>query len=139
MNLSMNRIWLLILILSLFACSKDHKAESILIAHNGEYWQYENKCGSHGINFQFNADGSYDKYNHYTDKGFVLFNNDGDLISGKRSWSIVKDSILVWDNLDYKIVSITEKKIILSYFYSKDKSCKVILIKVFDQKNSKRH
>ncbi|MEO8240630.1 MAG: hypothetical protein ABI576_21175 [Flavobacterium sp.] len=110
--------------------------ETILIAKEGEYWSYKNNCGSHGIEFHFNKDGSYDKYNNFIDRGFVLFNNDGDLISDpkERTWSIVNDSVLRWKTSDYKIVTFTDKKIVLSYIDEQNILCNVILTKVFDKR-----
>lgn len=137
MNLSMNKFCMIFLFFILLSCNKKNKSETILIATKGKYWQYQNSCGSHGVNFHFNEDGTYDKYNRFIDKGFVLFNNDDDLISGKRSWTLVNDSILKWDGLNYKIVSISEKKIILSYLNNQKTTCRVLLIKVSDNKITK--
>ncbi|MEO8240629.1 MAG: hypothetical protein ABI576_21170 [Flavobacterium sp.] len=111
--------------------------ETILIAKEGEYWEYENNCGSHSLYFHFNNEGSYDTYNRFIDRGFVLFNNDGDLLSGERSWSIVDDSILKWDKATYKIVSFTEKKIVLSYLNKQNHPCKILMIKVVGKKSGK--
>lgn len=125
---------LLLLILNL-SCSKKNDIEKIFISKQNEYWQYEDDCQSHGIYFRFNKKGDYDKYNKYTNDGFELFNNDGDLISGSRSWSIKNDSIFVWNNENYKIKSCNDKKIILTYYHYKEKNkkCRITFTKVFDK------
>ncbi len=130
----MNKICVIFFFL-LFSCNKKAEKETILIAKEGEYWSYKNNCGSHGIEFHFNKDGSYDKYNNFIDRGFVLFNNDGDLISDpkERTWSIVNDSVFQWDEATYKVVSFTDKKIVLSYLDKQNVLCNVILTKVFDK------
>ena len=123
------------LLILLFSCSKKSEIENIFISNQDEYWDYKDDCEGHGVYFRFNEKGDYDKYNRYIKDGFTLFNNDGDVISGPRSWSIKNDSTFVWNNEDYKIEVCTKDSIILSYYHykEKDKKCKVIFKKVLDR------
>ncbi|WP_281322569.1 hypothetical protein [Flavobacterium aestivum] len=126
---------LLLLVLS-FSCSKKNELENIFISKQNEYWCYKDDCQGLGVYFRFNKKGDYDKYNRDIFDGFELFNNDGDLISGPRSWSIKNDSTFVWNGEDYKIESCNTKKIILSYYHYKEKNkkCRVTFNKVIDKK-----
>ena len=116
------------------SCSKKSEIETIFIANNNEYWEYRNYChNTAGIYFQFRKNGSHDKYlNSYV--GFDLFNNDGDLECGPRTWSIKNDSVFLWDKGIYKIEKITNKEIILSYYHYKikEKNCFIRLSKWVD-------
>ena len=81
--------------------------------------------------FRFNKNGSYDKYlKSYT--VFDLFNNDGDLLSGSRTWSLKNDSIFVWDNEEYRIEKYGTQQIRLSYYHykKKNKKCSITLNKI---------
>ena len=130
-----------ILILAFFlliSCSKKREIENIFLCNKNEYWKYSDDCQSHGIYFRFHKKGDYDKYlsKPINDgKGFDLFNNDGDVKSGPRSWSIKNDTSLVWDKGNYKIESSNQQKIILTYFHYKEKNkkCTVTLEKVIDE------
>lgn len=129
----MNRKLILLAFVILLSCVKNIELENTFITKQNEYWQYENACGGgRGIYFKFNNDGTYDKINRFINDGFVLFNNDGDLISGPRSWSIKNDSTFVWDNGEYKIEKCNSQQIILSYYHykEKDKKCLITLSKV---------
>jgi hypothetical protein len=133
----MNKILILVFFL-LASCSKKNELENIFTCDKNEYWSYKNNCGSFGIYFKFNSDGSHDKYLSKPideGKGFDLFNNDGDVISGPRTWSIKNDSIFVWDKGVYKIESCNENIIILTYYHYKEKNkkCSVALKKVLDK------
>jgi hypothetical protein len=133
----MNKILILVFFL-LASCSKKNELENIFTCDKNEYWSYKNNCGSYGIYFKFNSDGSHDKYLSKPideGKGFDLFNNDGDVISGPRTWSIKNDSIFVWDKGVYKIESYNENIIILTYYHYKEKNkkCSVALKKVLDK------
>jgi len=120
------------LLIMFFSCSKKRELENTFITQQNEYWDYNDNCEGHGNYFRFNKDGSHDKYNGFIDGSFELFNNDGDVISGPRTWSIKDDSTFVWDKEEYKIESCNKKKIILSYYHYKEKNkkCTVILTKV---------
>lgn len=112
-------------LLCLVSCSKEKEIDSIFITNKNEYWEYKNyHLKIHGIFFQFHKDGSYDKY-LASNEGFDLFNNDGDVVSGPRTWSIKKDSIFIWNDDESKIEKITPEEIILSYkqFRTKGKKC----------------
>lgn len=135
----MNKI-LTLAFFSLISCSKNREIENIFICNKNEYWSYKNNCGSYGIYFKFNEDKSLDKYLSKPTKegkGFDLFNNDGDLKSAPRSWSVKNDSIFVWDKSEYKIQSYNENTIILTYYHFKEKNkkCAVTLKKVLDVDN----
>ena len=111
----MKKIILFIALLLCVACKKSN-IEKKIIANNNEYWEYYNYEHNQGaIYFQFKENGSYDKYLQFINEGFKLFNNDGDVISGYRTWSIKNDSTFVWDDDEYKIEKISENEIILSY------------------------
>ncbi len=131
----MNKLIISILLISFFSCNKKSEIENIFISKQNEYWDYINDCQSHGIYFRFHKKGDYDKYNRDIFNGFELFNNDGDLVSRKRTWSIKNDSIFVWHEAEYKIESYTEQKIILSYYHYKEKNkkCTVTFVKVIDK------
>lgn len=135
MKKSMNKLVIVLLLILTFSCSKKSKLENIFISKQNEYWDYKDDCQSHGVYFRFNKKGDYDKYNRDIFDGFELFNNDGDLISGPRSWSIKNDSTFVWNKEDYKIEVCTKDSIILTYFHFKDKDrkCKVTFKKVLDK------
>lgn len=119
----------------LFSCNKKDELKNTFISKKNEFWSYENNCGSHGIFFKFNDDGTYDQFNRYVHEGFNLFNNDGDIVSGQRIWNIKSDSIFSWDNEDYLIKSYNSKVIILTYIHSKEKNreCLITLKKVIDE------
>ncbi len=122
-----------LLLAIIFSCDKKHELETAFETKKNEYWKYIDACGGgRGLFFKFNKDGSYDKYNRFIDDGFELFNNDGDLISGKRTWSIKNDSIFVWDNEEYKIEKYSTQQIRLSYYHykKKNKKCSITLNKV---------
>ncbi|KIA97078.1 hypothetical protein [Flavobacterium sp. KMS] len=131
----MKKIVILICLSIQFSCTKQNELKTIFIAKENEYWQYKDDCQSHGVYFKFNKKGDYDKYNRFINGGFDLFNNDGDLISGPRSWGIKNDSTFVWDDEDYKIEKCNPKQIILSYYHYKEKNrkCKITLNKVLDK------
>lgn len=131
MNQSMNKIIIIILLLVCISCSKKKEIESAFIADKNDYWEYRDYCwNTKGIYFQFKENGSHDKYlRSYV--GFDLFNNDGDLISGSRTWSIKNDSTFVFDKDEYKIEKISNTEILLSYYHYKikDKKCFVKMSK----------
>ncbi|WP_281322568.1 hypothetical protein [Flavobacterium aestivum] len=138
MKKTTSKLIILLLLVLNFSCSKKRELESIFISKQNEYWSYDNDCQSHGVYFRFNKKGDYDKYLSKPinqGKGFDLFNNDGDLKSGPRSWSIKNDSTFVWNGEDYKIESCNTKKIILSYYHYKEKNkkCKITFNKVLDK------
>lgn len=124
-----------IVFLLIFLCcssSKKNEIKSIFIANSKEYWKYNDYClDTRGIYFQFKNNGSHDKYILYSDEGFHLFNDDGDLLSGPRTWSIKNDSTFVFDEEEYKIEKIKNNEILLSYYHYKvkDKKCYVKLTK----------
>ena len=132
---STNSLVLLLLLFLIFSCSKRSEIENIFISKQNEYWDYNNDCQSHGVYFRFNKKGNYDKYNRFINDGFELFNNDGDLLSSPRSWSIKNDSTFVWDKEEYKIEVCTKDRIILSYYHYKEnnKKCKITFKKVLDK------
>lgn len=123
----------IILLLACLSCSKKSEIEEQFVASKNDYWQYKNYCSNNGrgIYFQFKENGSYDKYLQYINEGFSLFNNDGDLQSGPRTWSIKNDSIFLLDNGTYKIEKTSKNEILLSYYHHeiKDKKCYVRLSK----------
>lgn len=132
MKQSMNKIKIIILLLLCISCSKKDEIESVFIANNNEYWQFKNYCYavSGSTYFQFKDNGTYDVYlRSYV--GFDLFNDDGDLKSGPRLWSIKNDSTFVLNKGIYKIEKITNKEIILSYYHYKikDRKCFIRLSK----------
>jgi hypothetical protein len=118
----------------LFSCNKKRDIENIFITQKNEYWNYKDCDGGHSLYFKFNKKGDYDKYNRYIKDGFSLFNNDGDVISGPRRWSIKNDSTFVWDKGVYKIEVCAKDSIILSYNrnYENNKKCKITFKKVVD-------
>jgi hypothetical protein len=128
----MNKIIILLLILLCISCSTKTKTELLFIADKNAYWQCKNYCYPEGggTYFQFKEIGTYDVYLR-TEVGFGLFNNDGDLQSGPRTWSIKNDLVLLWDRGTYKIEKITNKQIILSYYHYKikEKKCFVRMSK----------
>ncbi len=123
----------LFLILSCLSisCSKKNQIERIFISSKSEYWRYSDKCGTHGIYFKFHKNGTYDKYNRFIDDGFTLFNDDGDIKSGPRNWSISNDSTFIWDKFEYKIKQCQPNSIVLTY---KNGKCEITLLKVIDKK-----
>lgn len=134
----MNKIVFTVIVCFLLSCNRKSEIENVFISKQNEYWDYEDNCQSHGVYFRFNKKGDYDKYLSKPlneGKGFDLFNNDGDVISGPRTWSIKNDSTFVWNNEDYKIEVCTKDSIILSYHHykEKDKKCKVTFKKVLDK------
>jgi len=117
----------LLLVIS-FSCDKKYEIKTTFETKKNEYWKYKDACdGGRGLFFKFYKDGSYDKYNRFIDDGFELFNNDGDLIGGKRTWSIKNDSVFVWDNEKYNIEKYGKQEIILSYYHYKEKNKKCII------------
>jgi len=137
MKKSLNKIKLVILffVTICISCSKKSEIESIFIANKNEYWKYNDYCqDTRGIYFQFKNNSSHDKFVLYSKEGFHLFNDDGDLLSGPRTWSIKNDSTFIFDEEEYKIEKITEKEILLSYYHYKikDKKCFVKLSKWVD-------
>jgi hypothetical protein len=127
--------WIIILALLFFSCSKESQIESLIIGHKNEYWAFKDDCSNtKGIYFQYNQDGSSNKYLLHIDDGFSLFNNDGDLQNGQRFWSLKNESVFVYDSEEYKIEKITNKEIILSYLHyqSKSKKCFIKLTKWID-------
>ena len=95
--------WIIILALLFFSCSKESQIESLIIGHKNEYWEFKDDCSNtKGIYFQYNQDGSSNKYLLHIDDGFSLFNNDGDLQNGQRFWSLKNESVFVYDSEEYK-------------------------------------
>lgn len=131
----MNKILIILSFIIVSSCSKKNKLETIFITKQNEYWQYKDDCQSYGVYFKFNKKGDYDKYNRFINDGFELFNNDGDLMSGPRSWRIKNDSTFVWNDEEYKIEKCNTEEIILSYYHYKEKykKCKITFNKVVDQ------
>jgi len=128
---SMNRKLILIAIVVLLSCGKERELENTFVTKKSEYWQYNDDCAKSRVYFRFNKNGSYDKYlKSYT--GFDLFNNDGDLLSGSRTWSLKNDSIFVWDNEEYRIEKYGTQQIRLSYYHykKKNKKCSITLNKI---------
>ena len=121
-----NSLIILVIICIQVSCSQKSKIENTFMNSKTDFWKYEDNCGSHGIYFKFYKNGTYDKFNKYLD-GFALFNNDGDLLSAARHWSIDNDSTLAWDNANYKIQFYSNNKIILNY---DNGNCKITLSKV---------
>lgn len=135
MKKSKIKILLISFFLILLSCDNKTQFEKSIIATEKDYWQYNDDCESHGVYFQFNEGGDYNKYNRYIDNTFELFNDDGDIIGGVRSWSMKNDSIFIWDNEEYKIEKSTDKQIVLTYYHHKEKNqkCKITLNKVSQQ------
>ncbi len=131
----MSKSIFLFIICLFFSCNKEREIQNIFICKQGEYWDYVNDCQSHGVYFRFNQKGDYDKYNRDIIDGFELFNNDGDLLSEPRSWSIKNDSTFVWNNEDYKIETYTNDSIVLYYYEDEtmNKKCKITFRKVIDK------
>jgi len=135
MRKSRNKLVTLLLLSLLFSCNAKSELGNIFITDKNDYWQYKNDCGSHGVYFKFYDNGHYDKFNRFIDSGFELFNNDGDLISDKRTWSIKNDSTFIWDKGEYRIEFFNKDSVILSYthYKEKQKKCRVTLKKVADK------
>jgi hypothetical protein len=128
---SMNRQLILIVFLVMLSCGKESELKNTFVTKKNEYWQYNDDCAKSRVYFIFNKNGSYDKYlKSYT--GFDLFNDDGDLLSGSRTWSLKSDSIFVWDNEEYRIEKYNTQQIKLSYYHYKEtnKKCSITLNKV---------
>lgn len=127
----MNKKIVLVAFIMFVSCGKKHELENTFITNESEYWKYNNDCIQSRVYFKFYQNGNYDKYLR-TYKGFNLFNNDGDIISKERTWSVKNDSTFVWSKEEYKIEKIGKQQIILSYHHYKvkDKICKVTLNKV---------
>jgi hypothetical protein len=133
-----NKLTYFIILILFFSCSKKREIENIFITKKNEYWNYKDCDGGHSLYFKFNKNGSYDKYlsNPINEgKGFDLFNNDGDLLSGPRSWIIKNDSTFVWDKGVYRIEVCVKDSIVLSYNrnYENNKKCKITFRKVIDK------
>ncbi len=131
----MNNFKFLILFVLFIGCNKGDLNNKI-ISDKNEYWKYSNNCFKPvSLYFKFNADGTCNKYNRDIFDGFELFNNDDDVISQKRTWSIKDDSIFVWNNENYNILQINKDTIILTYNHNKikNKKCTIIFEKVIDQ------
>ena len=134
----MNKLVFFLIICLLLSCGRKSDIENIFTSKQNEYWNYKDCDGDQSLYFKFNKKGDYDKYLSKPlneGKGFDLFNNDGDLISGPRSWSIKNDTTFVWDNGVYKIEVCTKDSIILTYYrnYENNKKCKVTFKKVIDK------
>lgn len=127
----MNKIVIILLMIMSVSCNKKDKIKSFFITNKNEYWECLNYCYNSGSTyFQFKENGSYDVFlRSYV--GFDLFNDDGDLISGSRPWSIKNDSTFVWDKWNYKIEKMSKNEILLSYYHYeiKNKKCYVRLSK----------
>lgn len=115
------------------SCNRKRAIEQIFITKEKEYWKYKDNCQSDGIYFKFNATGDYDKYLRYINDGFTPFNDDGDLLSGRRSWSIKNDSTFVWNENECKIELLSNEKIILYYAGQENQDCRIFLLKVVDK------
>ena len=115
------------------SCNRENSIAQIFIAKENEYWNYRDNCHSHGIYFKFNKNGDYDKYLNHISDGFSLFNDDGDLLSGLRSWSIKNDSTFVWDGNECHIELLSNEKIILYYAVQENQDCRIFLLKVVDK------
>ncbi|MGV8993397.1 MAG: hypothetical protein ACOH1O_04790 [Flavobacterium sp.] len=115
------------------SCNRENSIAQIFIAKENEYWKYRDNCQSHGIYFKFKQGGDYDKYLRYINDGFTLFNDDGDLLSGPRSWSIKNDSTFVWDGNECHIELLSNEKIILYYAGQENQDCRIFLLKVVDK------
>ena len=131
----MNKIKIIILLMLCTSCNKKSEIKSVFLANKNDYWQCKDYCypTSGSTYFQFKENGIYDRYlRSYV--GFDLFNNDGDLESGPRPWSIKNDSTFVMGKGIYKIEKITNKEIILSYYHFKikEKKCFIRLSKWVD-------
>ncbi len=134
----MNKFIFLIIVSLLLSCKRKSEVENIFISEQNEYWNYKDCDEGHSLYFRFYEKGDYDTYLSKPmneSKGFDLFNDDGDLVSGLRTWSIKNDSTFVWDESEYKIEICTKDSIILTYFHykEKDKKCKVTFRKVLDK------
>ena len=115
------------------SCNRENSIAEIFIAEENEYWKYRDNCQSHGIYFKFNQAGDYDKYLNDISDGFSLFNDDGDLLSGPRSWTIKNDSTFVWDGNECYIELLSNEKIILYYTGQENQDCRIFLLKVVDK------
>lgn len=137
----MNKINIIFCIFLLLAsCTKKEQIKNIVVSKENEYWSYKDDCESHGIYFKFHSNGSYDKYmsNPIDEQpGFHIFNNDGDLLSDTRTWSLKNDSTFIWDKATLKILKCNKDSILLKYnaFKDKNKECIITLLKVYDKNN----
>lgn len=120
----MNKIIIILLLLCCISCSDNDKIKSVFVANKNEYWECMNYCHDSRTYFQFKDNGTYDAYLLYAKEGFHLFNDDGDLISVSRTWSIKNDSTFVWDKWNYKIEKMSKNEILLSYYHYKIKNKK---------------
>lgn len=134
----MNKIMFILIMCLLLSCNRKSEIENIFITQKNEYWNYKDCDGNYSLYFKFNKKGEYDKYLSKPlkeGKGFDLFNNDGDVISAPRTWSVKNDSTLVWDKGVYKIEICVKDSIVLSYIrnYENNKKCKITFRKVIDK------
>ncbi len=105
-------LYIFIIVITFLSCSKTNSIEDTFVTGQNEYWTYYSQGQSGYMYFKFHKDKTYDKY----ERDLSLFNNDGDLISGNRNWSVSKDSIFTWGAHKYDLISCNEKAIVIMYF-----------------------
>ncbi|WP_264535764.1 hypothetical protein [Flavobacterium sp. N1736] len=126
-------VFLLVLSIS---CTRKNKIEDIFITSENYYWQFNSECQGafgHSINFKFDKDGLSHQYGFSVEKSYHSV--EGESLAPKK-WFIKNDSILSWDDMDYKIEHIDATIIILSRYHPIDKKqkCKISFLKVVDGK-----
>ncbi|MEE1897964.1 hypothetical protein V1389_06440 [Flavobacterium rakeshii] len=110
-----NKFILVLFYIILVGCSGKTK-EDYLINGKDDYWEEydEIQSGKMGqIYYKFYSNGTYDRYRTNLNNEYILFNDDGDLLSERRTWSVSEDSILKWGEHRLDIVDYNDNTIIL--------------------------
>lgn len=66
-----------------------------------------------GAYYKFYSNGTYDRYRTNLNNEYILFNDDGDLLSERRTWSVSEDSILKWGEHSLDIIDYNDNTFIL--------------------------
>ncbi|RZK51736.1 MAG: hypothetical protein EOO87_16930 [Pedobacter sp.] len=101
------------MLLILWSCSKSVNNSPITKSH--EYWRYDDQqdAGFGSVFYKFHNNGSYDRYTKKISGEYSLYNDDGDVESEHRKWSISNDSIMNFGNLVCDVVRYNENVIVL--------------------------
>jgi len=111
----MKKYFSLILIILLISCSKKNPIEKSLKTEANEYWCYYTNNDSYFTYFKFKDNQLSYRYSVDEDGKFTTKPEDSFMPEVPEEWSVSEDSILIWRNFCYDIVSYNDKAIVLAY------------------------
>lgn len=113
-----NKIYILLLLVTLVSCNKTRTIEEILITGSDEYWTYYSPSPYAGdfTYYKFGKDNFSQRYERDRNSNrFYKYGGEGDVMEVQLKWDVSQDSILRFNGFVYDVVSYNENCITLYY------------------------